>query len=190
MFDSLRLLFSTDGFPPRWHCGTWSDAHGWVHIVADVAICLAYAAIPTLLVWFTWRRKDAPFLPIFWLFAAFILSCGLTHLVEATIFWNPWYRFSALMKTTTAIVSWVTVIALIPAIPRALSLPGLATTNERLKSEIDAREKSDEELRRSNEDLKRFTDQIIGREERMIELKREVDALLSELGRPRRYETG
>ena len=31
-------LFDVTGFPARWHCGRWSDLHGWLHISADLAV--------------------------------------------------------------------------------------------------------------------------------------------------------
>ena len=98
-------LFSDDGFPRRWDCGVgWESepAVGWMHIVSDIAIFGAYTAIPLMLLYFILRKKTGAFLPVFWLFAVFILACGCVHLVEATIFWHPWYRFSALMKVVTA----------------------------------------------------------------------------------------
>ena len=52
---------------------------------------------------------------------------GFGHMVEATLFWHPWYRFSGAIKVCTAVVSWATVLALLPVLPRALALPGLAT---------------------------------------------------------------
>jgi signal transduction histidine kinase/CheY-like chemotaxis protein len=141
----LHLLFDTRDFPARWYCGNWSSLHGWVHILGDSAISGAYFAIPCVLVYFVLRRRDVPFPPVFWLFAAFILSCGIGHLVEATLFWQPWYRLSATAKVITAVVSWATVFALIPLVPRALALPGLAIVNEQLRQEIARRERAEEE---------------------------------------------
>ena len=95
MLAFFMKLFDTSGFPPRWYCGeTWFDEPmvGWMHIVSDVAIFAAYTAIPLLLVYFIHRKKTGVFLPVFWLFAVFILACGCVHLIEATIFWHPWYR--------------------------------------------------------------------------------------------------
>jgi hypothetical protein len=166
-------LFSTADFPARWFCGRWSDVHGWTHVASDVAIFSAYAAIPAALFYFARRRRDVPFVPVFWLFGAFIFFCGFGHLVEATLFWQPWYRFSALVKVCTALVSWATVIALIRVLPSAVKLPGLAAVNA--------------ELEEANRDLRRFVDSVSGREERMIELKQEVNALLRELGREPQY---
>ena len=52
MVEYFRLLFDTSGFPARWNCGQWSDAHGWLHILSDLAIFGAYSAIPLTLVYF------------------------------------------------------------------------------------------------------------------------------------------
>src|SRR5215468_1843404 len=135
MNDFLASLFDTSGFPPRWECGSWTDAHGWLHILSDLGIWSAYFAIPCLLVYFVLRRRDIPFPTIFWLFGAFILACGTTHLMEAIIFWHPAYRLAGLIKLVTAIVSWGTVIALVPIVPKVLSL----RSPEELESEIAAR---------------------------------------------------
>jgi signal transduction histidine kinase len=94
-----------------------------------------------------------PFIPIFWLFALFIFSCGFGHLVEASIFWRPWYRFSGVVKGVTAIVSWLTVIQLVKVLPGALALPGLAKVNRQLKDEITERERAEEKFRQLNADL-------------------------------------
>jgi two-component sensor histidine kinase len=118
----LRSLFDTTGFPARWFCGRWSPLHGWLHIAADLAVFAAYAAIPVALVLFVRRRRDTPFLPIFWLFAGFILACGFGHLVDATVFWRPHYRLLTSVKVLTGVVSWLTVLALVRVLPKALTL--------------------------------------------------------------------
>lgn len=149
MNSFVGQLFDTEGFPPRWSCGTaWSEDPwvGWLHVISDIAIFAAYLAIPIVIVFFIVRRKDAPFPPVLWLFSAFILSCGFVHLTEAVIFWEPMYRFSGVLKGLTAVISWATVITLIPAFPRALALPGLARINEQLRDEIARREQAEAEL--------------------------------------------
>ena len=93
---------------------SWTPAHGWLHILSDLGVWTAYLAIPCVLGFFALRRRDIPFRGIFWLFGAFILACGTTHLMEAIIFWWPAYRLAGLIKLFTAIVSWATVIALVP----------------------------------------------------------------------------
>ena len=92
-------------------------------------------------------------MPIFGLFAVFIIFCGLTHLIEATIFWHPWYRLSGLVKAVTAVVSWMTVVALVKIIPQALTLPGLAKMNRQLREEIAERESAQQARIKSEERL-------------------------------------
>jgi two-component system, sensor histidine kinase len=130
-------LFDTSNFPPRWFCGTWSELQGWVHISADVVIWLAYVAIPAALLHYLRRRRDVPFPWLVALFAAFILLCGLTHLLEAAMFWWPAYRFMGLVKLVTAIVSATTAVVLVPLIPRALALKSPAQLEEEVRRRTD-----------------------------------------------------
>src|SRR4051812_31215878 len=59
-------IFDTANWPPRWHCGTWTDFHGWLYILSDLAIFTAYFAIPLLLFRIISKRKDIPFPKIIW----------------------------------------------------------------------------------------------------------------------------
>ncbi|MBI1373107.1 MAG: hypothetical protein GC159_10280 [Phycisphaera sp.] len=187
-------LFDTSDFPERWHCGHWTEFHGWTHIISDLATFGAYTAIPCVLAYFIIKRRDIPFPRIFWLFCAFIFACGTVHLIEAVIFWWPVYRLSALVKAITAIVSWATVLAMIPIIPTALSLPGLAKINERLEDEIAERARTEEALQQRADALEKLTSELerfsrvaVGREQRIVDLKREVNAMAAELGRAAPY---
>lgn len=154
MPEFLRLLFDTSDFPPRWECGTWTDAHGWTHVLADSGIFGAYLAIPCVLALFLLRRRaELPFPRVGWLFVAFILSCGTTHLLEATIFWTPVYRLSAVLKVVTAVASWATVAALIPIVPRVLTLK----TPAQLEQEVERRTR---ELREAREAEKRLANML------------------------------
>ena len=187
MVEIFNVLFDTSDFPARWHCGRWSSTHGWIHILSDVAIFSAYFAIPCLLFYFTRHRKDLPFHRIFILFGIFIFACGTTHLIEAVIFWWPAYRLSASMKILTAVSSWLTVFAMVPIIPRALDLPGIAKVNAALKKEIADRKSQKAILKQRADDLERFNSLAVDREQRMIELKLEVNELVARLGEDARY---
>jgi signal transduction histidine kinase/ActR/RegA family two-component response regulator len=153
MLALLVDLFDTSGFPPRWHCGTWSAEMGWLHILSDVAVFGAYTAIPVVLAYFVLRKPDVPFPKIFWLFVAFIFACGFGHLLEAIIFWEPVYRLAGAVKLTTAVVSWATVLALVYVVPQALHLPGLAKLNDELRGEVDERRRVEAALRTSEGQL-------------------------------------
>jgi PAS domain S-box-containing protein len=54
-------------------------------------------------------------------------------------------------------------------------------------TDITERRKADEALRQSNEELTRFNRAMVGREERMIELKKEINELCGQAGLPQRY---
>lgn len=151
MLDFFARLFDTSGFPPRWHCGYWTSGHGWLHILSDLGVWSAYLAIPCVLGFFVIRKKDMPFRTIFWLFGAFILACGTTHLMEAIIFWWPAYRLAGLIKLFTALVSWATVLALVPATPRVLAM----RSPEELEQEIAERKRAEADLRAMQADLER-----------------------------------
>ncbi len=142
-------LFDTSGFPRRWDCGNWSDIHGWLHIVSDLGIWAAYFTIPLVLLYFISERKDLPFRRVFFLFGAFILCCGTTHLMEAIIFWYPHYRLAGLIKLVTAVVSWVTIFALVKMLPHALAM----RSPEELQREIDARIAAEKALQEVNNEL-------------------------------------
>jgi signal transduction histidine kinase/CheY-like chemotaxis protein/HPt (histidine-containing phosphotransfer) domain-containing protein len=149
MLASIWQLFDTSGFPRRWDCGTgWTEEPlvGWIHVGSDLAVFAAYTAIPLMLLYFIFHKKTGAFLPIFWLFAVFILACGTVHLVEATIFWHPWYRLSAVVKLITAIASVATVAALVPQMPKFLSL----RMPEELEREIAERKRAEAEAARAN----------------------------------------
>ncbi len=148
MFDFILKIFDTSDFPPRWECGHWTTGHGWLHIASDVATWGAYTAIPCVLAYFVLKRKqDVVFPRIFWLFGAFILACGLVHLIEATIFWWPVYRLSGVVKLITAVVSWATVVALMRVTPQAMALPGLTTINRALQREMAERGEAENRFR-------------------------------------------
>ena len=95
---------------------------GWLHITADVALWLAFLAIPAVLFYFASRRPFVPYRWLLLLFAALMVACGTVHLIEAASFWWPAYRLSGLVKLATAVIAWATVMALVPAVPYALSL--------------------------------------------------------------------
>lgn len=153
----FSYFFSTGDFPPRWHCGIWSDFHGWLYIMSDLTIWLAYFIIPVILIWFVKKRPDVPFLPVFWLFGAFIICCGATHLIDATIFWWPAYRVSAVLRLITAVVSMATVFALIRDLPKALDLKPMKKSEEKmdeLRSKLDRKNAEIASLKAQIEQLK------------------------------------
>jgi PAS domain S-box-containing protein len=154
MLDWLLRMFDPAGFPARWHCGEWSSFLGWLHIGSDVATWLAYMGIPAVLLFFVRRHPDLPGLPVFRLFIVFIAACGLGHLVEATMFWWPAYRFGGSIKLVTAVVSVATLCALIPFARRAFAMPATRELLRRLGEETSAHERSQDDLHFTQEQLR------------------------------------
>ncbi len=152
VIDFFSGLGDSSDWPPRWLCGTWSDFHGWLYIVSDLMIWLAYMCIPLILLRFIFVKKGVPLQNVFWLFGAFILLCGLTHLIDAMLFWLPVYRISALVRFITGIVSIATVIALVKYFDDAV---GLRTSKE-YEQELRYRQKALEALELTNQELKQF----------------------------------
>jgi len=146
MIEFLRNLFDAGGFLPQWQNGSgWSPGLSGLHIAADLAIAVAYLAIPLLLIHFLWRRHDLPFPRVFWLFVAFIFACGVVHLLEAATFWWPAYRLGGLMKLVAAVVACVTVVALFRITPQVLML----RSPEDLEREVAERERAEQALKES-----------------------------------------
>jgi PAS domain S-box-containing protein len=169
----LTNLFDTSGFPARWQCGSaWAEEPwvGWLHILSDLGVWSAYLAIPLVLVYFILRRKDLPFRKIFLLFGAFILACGTTHLMEAIIFWWPAYRLAGAIKLLTAVVSWATVVALVPVVPRVLAM----RSPEELEREIEARKKAEQDLQTANADLERRIEDRTRQQKEVLQLVNKI----------------
>ncbi len=149
MQDVLNHLFSSGSYIPHGHCYLWQSPLLWLHILSDGFTTLAYYSIPLMLLYFTRQRVDVPFKSIFWLFSAFILTCGTTHAMEIWTLWHPTYWLSGSLKAVTALVSCYTAVELAPVIPQALSLPSAAeleTANAALKAEIEERKRIEAEL--------------------------------------------
>ena len=105
---------------------------------------------------FVRSRRDLRFKWIFWMFAAFITACGLTHVAGLVTMWQPYYGAAGLVKASTALVSVGTAVAIWPLIPRALALPSplqLEAANSRLEGEMSQRISVEKALRRANDEL-------------------------------------
>jgi diguanylate cyclase (GGDEF)-like protein len=104
------------------------------------------------LAWFVRERTDFQYRSIVYLFAAFILACGATHLFSVLTLWVPVYGIEGLVKVLTAVLSLGTAFVLWPLVPRLLLLPSpnqLRDLNLELSARIAAQEASAVLLRES-----------------------------------------
>ena len=147
-------LFQAESWPPRWYCGQWTDFHGWLYILSDLCIWLSYFMIPAMLLYFIMVKSNVPFHRIFVLFISFILACGLTHLMDAILFWWPAYRLSALIRFGTAGISLATVYMLYKILPQAVLLKSPEQLERMVEQRTSALKATKSELEQANEELR------------------------------------
>ncbi|GBG72321.1 hypothetical protein CBR_g11900 [Chara braunii] len=117
-----------------------------VQLLADLIIALAYFSIPVELIYFYLK---APTLPVtarvlLWLFASFIVLCGMTHFIAAWTYedHSPLLRFAAtVVKATSAAVSMLTAVVVVFAAPSLLYMKiqevFLRNTTSNLNTEVE-----------------------------------------------------
>lgn len=144
-------LFGSSSFIPHGHCYLWQTNLVSLHLLSDALIALSYYSIPITLFYLVRKRRDLPFESTFLLFAAFIVACGTTHLLDIWTLWYPTYWLSGLVKAATALVSVLTATQLFSLLPRVLALPSpaqLEQANLALQSEVTERLQIEAELKR------------------------------------------
>ena len=186
---------------PHGHCYLWTPEILWSLVISDALIAASYFSIPVAIVYFTNQRDDIIFSGIFKLFALFIITCGVGHLVDIWNVWHGDYWITASIRIITALASVTTAIALWPLIPKALRIPSV----DSLRSEVSEKEKVQRDLEEAlssleervnertlelvnqKETMRRSNNLMVDRELEMIRLKAEVNTLCTELGRPKKY---
>ena len=151
-------FLSTSGFQPHGVCLLWGTDVFWLHVISDGLIALAYFTIPIAILYFSWRRPDMLRGPLPLLFAAFIVACGLTHLVAIWTLWVPDYGAEGILKAVTAAISIATTLTVWPMMPRLLAIPSpsqLEAANRRLAAEIAERRRAEQRLAELNGKLER-----------------------------------
>lgn len=163
MLDFLRDILDSDRFAPHGYCLLWQPELIWTHVIADATIGIAYFSIPIAIAYFLTRRRDVQFGWVVWMFAAFIMACGLTHFFAIWTLWQPDYGPEALVKAATAVVSLFTAVALWPLLPRAIALPSpaqLQRANADLLLRIGERDAALDALRRETEERLRAEEML------------------------------
>ncbi len=162
MGEFLRRLFDSD-FMPHGHCYYWRPEIVWLHVLSDSLIALAYYSIPIFLITFIRKKRDVPFPALFVMFGVFILACGTTHVMEIWTLWHGTYRLAGLVKVVTAVASIGTAIALVPILPKALSLRSPTDwerANQALNQEITERERVENTLRAATVEMARVNREL------------------------------
>lgn len=175
--------FSDPSFMPHGHCYMWQADILWLHVGSSAIIALAYFLIPVVLFVFAAKNKyDLPHKDLIYLFTAFILLCGFTHLTDIYTTWHPAYLFQGWAKAATAAVSIVTALVLVPKLPELLNMGSVVRDYRKLEARYAAQQAE-------NENMQAVYQASLDRENRLVELKREVNAELLRQGLPSRYTT-
>ena len=156
MQDAIWRFFSNQGFQPHGYCLLWRTDVFYLHVVSDLVIALAYFSIPAALIYFAVKRPDFAHKGLLGLFTAFIIACGVTHLMGLWTMWVPDYGLQGVAKGVTAVISLVTAVALWPLAPRLAALPSeseFERKNRALAAEVATREAAEEALRTLNAEL-------------------------------------
>ncbi|MEO7504212.1 MAG: response regulator [Sphingomicrobium sp.] len=145
MTHDLVTGFWSSAYAPHGYCLLWRKDLILTHLVSDILIALAYFSIPIALVQFVRKRDDIEFGGVFWLFALFILACGMTHVMGAWNLWHGDYGVEGAIKVVTAIASVPTAIVLWRVLPLALAIPSqkqLQTANAHLATLVMERDQA------------------------------------------------
>jgi len=139
MPEILPVPLLASSLLPHGLCLNWKPGLLALHVLSDGIIALSYFSIPFGIAYFVSRRTDLEYRWMFILFAAFILACGTTHLLNIWTLWHPDYLLQGFVKAATAGISLASAILLWPVLQQALSLPSprqLALINADLENEI------------------------------------------------------
>jgi two-component sensor histidine kinase len=126
-------LFNPSGLTPHGFCLSWAPGLVAVHAGSDAVIGLAYFSIPLAIAAFIRQRPDIKYSWVAYLFVAFILACGTTHLMAILTLWAPVYGIEGIIKVITAALSIATAALLWPLIPKLVALPSAAALEQRVE---------------------------------------------------------
>lgn len=151
MMELLQNLFSSNKYIPHGHCYLLQTPLVGLYVVSDALIAIAYFSIPAMFIYFIRKRSDIPFSRVFALVSAFIIFCGIGHLLDIVTLWYPIYWISGLERALTALVSVYTAFRLMELLPQFLALKTpsqLEAVNQELEKQIAERQRAEAVLRK------------------------------------------
>src|SRR4030088_687335 len=119
----LHDMIDSAAYLAHGYCLLWKPWLVALHAGSDFLIFAAYFAIPVAIWIFISKRPNVEMRGLARLFAAFILWCGLTQIINLVTLWWPIYEFQGVVKAITAGISLTTAVMIFPLIPKALAIP-------------------------------------------------------------------
>ncbi len=176
---------------PHGHCYYWAPEILWSHAISNSIIALAYCAIPLTLIYIFKKRDDFKFIWMMVLFAIFILGCGITHIMDVIVIWEPIYRLDAFFRIITAFASIGTAIVLIRVTPDILKIPtssewqrinlALQEKQAALETMLDENTRKNGLLQDSNLSLQLHKDKLQQTNDKLVESQKQLQASNHEL---------
>lgn len=159
MFDWFRWLADSSHYMPRGSCGDWPDVLRSAWVYGNAVIAAAYFAIPVaLMVLWVKRRQDIDHPWVLVAFAAFVSSCGITHINEVIVWWYPAYRMFTVAVVACAALSAFTAMTLPSVVHALINQPTwnmYRKLNERLHIDAEIKDRAIEALRENRAQLSR-----------------------------------
>ncbi len=190
MKEFFAKLMASD-FMPHGHCYYWAPEILWSHAISNSIIALAYCAIPLTLIYIFKKRDDFKFIWMMVLFAIFILGCGITHIMDVIVIWEPIYRLDAFFRIITAFASIGTAIVLIRVTPDILKIPtssewqrinlALQEKQAALETMLDENTRKNGLLQDSNLSLQLHKDKLQQTNDKLVESQKQLQASNHEL---------
>lgn len=143
-------LFFVRNFIPQEHCYLWKPFSVFLHVASDLIIAFSYFSIGLLLISLIKQHPHLPLKAIFWLWCAFMVAYGITHLMNAWTLWYPTYWLSGFLKAITTVVSLYSAAKILQLIPKVLALATpnqLEATNQVLAAKIPEQLETETQLR-------------------------------------------
>jgi PAS domain S-box-containing protein len=152
----LHEMLDQASYMAHGYCLLWKPWLVALHAGSDFLIFAAYFAIPIAIWIFVSKRPNVELKSMALMFAAFILWCGLTHIINLVTLWVPVYEFQGWVKAITAVISVTTAVSIFPLIPRALAIPSpneLQLANRKLALEVAAHQATLAALEKTRDEL-------------------------------------
>ncbi|HVG51968.1 MAG TPA: histidine kinase dimerization/phosphoacceptor domain -containing protein [Xanthobacteraceae bacterium] len=121
----------------------------WLNFYSDLAIAVAYFAIPiTMAVVLRNRKDDIPYPWLWLLFVTFIVACGMTHLVHvwSVLMGAEYLPLQVSISIFTAIASVGTAIAFAFILPQIKNLPSPRQQKAQLERLVAERTREKDQL--------------------------------------------
>jgi PAS domain S-box-containing protein len=195
--ESWTRMLTTEGFLPHSYCYVWQPGVIWLNAGSDAVIGVSYLAISATLALLVHKaRREIPYSWMIQAFGLFIVTCGLTHLMEVWTLWAPRYWLAGELKLVTALASAATAIALPTLVPKVLRLASEARLSTERKRQLEAaneeltkleptagtRAALQKELRSHDEDVSRLTYELIASKQALQRSLEELRALGARFG--------